>query len=142
MEQQKRTRISNSLSVFNCTLSANNPPLLQVDMQTRTLLTLLAASLSAFASPMPAANGTVALEKRITHNGRVRSSLSRCIHPLNTIHAQGTWYHPGLGNCGFTDNDSSPAVAIGIGLYNQNGGGNCNQVDIISFSDTHPEHCS
>lgn len=41
---------------------------------------------------------------------------------------QGTWYEPGLGNCGYTDSASDSVVAIGKGLYDENNAGNCNQV--------------
>src|SRR5882757_9238654 len=63
------------------------------------------------------------------------------------LYYKGTWYYPGsshllysfvknkrinfvlgLGNCGYTDGNNDPVLAIGIGLYNRNGGSNCNQV--------------
>lgn len=37
----------------------------------------------------------------------------------------------GLGNCGFEDNNNSLVLAIGKGLYDRNGGNNCNQVTFI-----------
>ncbi|KAH8114436.1 RlpA-like double-psi beta-barrel-protein domain-containing protein-containing protein [Phellopilus nigrolimitatus] len=71
------------------------------------LFAFFASTLCALANPLPS-NGTVAVvEKRVTHTGR------------------GTWYDPGLGNCGYTDSSSDPVVAIGIGRYGD--GGNCNQ---------------
>jgi len=65
-----------------------------------TLIAFLLAftSLTSFAAP---------LEKRITHSG------------------QGTWYEPGLGNCGDWDGANSPVVALSLERYGS--GGNCNQ---------------
>jgi len=47
------------------------------------------------------------IEKRTTHTG------------------QGTWFEPGLGNCGYTDSSSKPVVALSMDRYGS--GGNCNQ---------------
>ncbi|KAF8610026.1 hypothetical protein BDV93DRAFT_423707, partial [Ceratobasidium sp. AG-I] len=47
------------------------------------------------------------LAKRVTHTGR------------------GTWFHPGLGNCGSWDDDNAPIVAVSTAMYK--GGDNCNQ---------------
>ncbi|KAI5119406.1 hypothetical protein M0805_005949 [Coniferiporia weirii] len=72
------------------------------------LVAFFAFVLRVLATPLPL-NGTstVDVQKRVTHTGR------------------GTWYYPGLGNCGYTDASSDPVVAIGIGRYGD--GGNCNQ---------------
>ncbi|TFY71068.1 hypothetical protein EVG20_g1925 [Dentipellis fragilis] len=67
-----------------------------------TLLFLLGATVAA---PLP----SVELDKRTTHSGRA------------------TWFTPGLGNCGYTDNESDPVIAVSKSFYDQNGGGNCNQ---------------
>ncbi|THH08447.1 hypothetical protein EW145_g2695 [Phellinidium pouzarii] len=72
------------------------------------LVAFFAFVFSALATPLPSnGNSTEIIEKRITHTGR------------------GTWFYPGLGNCGYTDSSSYPVVAIGIGRYGD--GGNCNQ---------------
>ncbi|KAF9046762.1 expansin family protein [Panaeolus papilionaceus] len=70
----------------------------------------------ALASPVPVADGElVELEARKTRVGR------------------GTWFHPGLGNCGKWDNDNSLILAIGKGFYDQNKGSNCGQwVEIVN----------
>ncbi|PPR05919.1 hypothetical protein CVT26_008813 [Gymnopilus dilepis] len=71
---------------------------------------LFASVLLSLASPVPVMNGElVNLEARLTRVGR------------------GTWYYPGLGNCGDDNNSSELVLAIGKSLYDQNGGGNCNQ---------------
>ncbi|KAF8904119.1 RlpA-like double-psi beta-barrel-protein domain-containing protein-containing protein [Gymnopilus junonius] len=78
-------------------------------------LTLLAFAfftsvLLALASPVPVVNRElVNIEARLTRVGR------------------GTWYYPGLGNCGDWNTSSDLILAIGKGLYDRNGGGNCNQ---------------
>ncbi|KAJ3715512.1 riboflavin aldehyde-forming enzyme [Lentinula raphanica] len=51
----------------------------------------------------------VNLDKRITHTGR------------------GTWFEPGLGNCGNWNTANDPIIAIPESLYDQNGGSNCGQ---------------
>ncbi|KIK57147.1 hypothetical protein GYMLUDRAFT_173050 [Collybiopsis luxurians FD-317 M1] len=48
-------------------------------------------------------------EKRTTHTGR------------------GTWFYPGLGNCGQENTVNDPIIAIPETLYDQNGGSNCGQ---------------
>ncbi|KII86657.1 hypothetical protein PLICRDRAFT_113446 [Plicaturopsis crispa FD-325 SS-3] len=60
------------------------------------------------ASPVPS-NATLStlLDKRTTHSGR------------------GTWFDVGLGNCGYTDQNSDPILAISTDIYGS--GGNCNQ---------------
>ncbi|KAJ3514472.1 hypothetical protein NLJ89_g2363 [Agrocybe chaxingu] len=57
----------------------------------------------------------VDIEKRIDHVGR------------------GTWFRPGLGNCGKWNNASDLIVAIGKRLYDRNKGSNCDQyMEIIN----------
>ncbi|EJC97860.1 uncharacterized protein FOMMEDRAFT_171272 [Fomitiporia mediterranea MF3/22] len=81
------------------------------------LVAFFAFSLLVLASPL-SENGIVVenLEKRITHTGR------------------GTWYYPGLGNCGFTDSASDDVVAIAKTRYDAADGGNCNQWIAITNS--------
>jgi len=74
-----------------------------------TAFVILVSVIVALGSPLPASNGTETLDRRITHTGR------------------GTWYYPGLGNCGEWNTNSDLIVAIGKALYDRNGGGNCNQ---------------
>ncbi|KAE9405685.1 riboflavin aldehyde-forming enzyme [Gymnopus androsaceus JB14] len=62
----------------------------------------------------------VELEKRVTHTGR------------------GTWFEPGLGNCGKVNSASDPIIAIPKSLYDANGGSNCNQW--IHITDTATGH--
>ncbi|KAH0586537.1 hypothetical protein J132_08247 [Termitomyces sp. J132] len=82
------------------------------------LFALFASVVVTIAVPVPGsfANSTVvSLEKRITHVGR------------------GTWFHVGLGNCGYINKDSDPIVAIAKSRYDANGGANCNQwVEIVN----------
>ncbi|KAJ8080418.1 hypothetical protein PM082_017251 [Marasmius tenuissimus] len=73
-----------------------------------TLVFVFFASLMT-ASAAPVASSSHNLEKRLTHHGR------------------GTWFRPGMGNCGKRNTDNDPIVAIGRNLYNRNGGGNCDQ---------------
>jgi hypothetical protein len=82
------------------------------------LFALFASVLLALASPAPVVNGElVDIEKRLTRRGR------------------GTWFHPGLGNCGQYNRDSDLIVAIGKGLYDRNGGSNCDQwVEIVNVA--------
>ncbi|KAJ4481966.1 riboflavin aldehyde-forming enzyme [Lentinula aciculospora] len=51
----------------------------------------------------------VELNKRITHTGR------------------GTWFEPGLGNCGNRNTASDPIIAMPKSLYDENKGSNCGQ---------------
>ncbi|KAJ7796190.1 hypothetical protein B0H14DRAFT_2531904 [Mycena olivaceomarginata] len=75
------------------------------------LLVLFFCIALAFASPVQRGNATVeALDKRITHVGRVR--VASFIFK---------------SNCGYWDSDSSPVVAISKARYDANGGENCNQ---------------
>ncbi|KAH8825187.1 RlpA-like double-psi beta-barrel-protein domain-containing protein-containing protein [Flagelloscypha sp. PMI_526] len=60
------------------------------------------------ATPVPTPE-TVELESRTTHTG------------------QGTWFHPGLGNCGKTNKDSDMIVAISKARYDSEHGSNCGQ---------------
>ncbi|TFY80911.1 hypothetical protein EWM64_g3100 [Hericium alpestre] len=71
-----------------------------------TLFSLLAATIAA---PIPNEDASGVLEKRITHSGRA------------------TWFQPGLGNCGHTDNENDPVVAMSLSFYDNNGGSNCDQ---------------
>ncbi|KAF8968964.1 expansin family protein [Flammula alnicola] len=79
---------------------------------------LFASILLSIASPVPVIDAQlVDLERRITHVGR------------------GTWFYPGLGNCGKVNNNNDLILAIGKGLYDRNGGGNCGQwVEIVNNS--------
>jgi len=72
---------------------------------------LIASVLLALASPVPVVNGElVDIKKRQTRTGR------------------GTWFSPGLGNCGKTDGDGDLILAIGKQLYDRTGGSHCNQM--------------
>ncbi|KAJ3878008.1 riboflavin aldehyde-forming enzyme [Lentinula edodes] len=51
------------------------------------------------------------LDKRTTHTGR----------------ASGTWFEPGLGNCGNFNTANDPIIAIPETLYDENHGSNCGQ---------------
>ncbi|KAK1226261.1 hypothetical protein PQX77_010734 [Marasmius sp. AFHP31] len=73
-----------------------------------TLVLVFFASLMTV-SAAPVAFSSHYLEKRLTRHGR------------------GTWFKPGMGNCGKRNNDNDPIVAIGGNLYNRNGGRNCDQ---------------
>ncbi|KIM35926.1 hypothetical protein M413DRAFT_325213 [Hebeloma cylindrosporum] len=77
---------------------------------------LFASVLLALASPVPVVNGElVDIEKRLTRSGR------------------GTWFHPGMGNCGKRNGDNDLILAIGKKLYDRNGGSNCDQwVEIVA----------
>ncbi|PPQ86326.1 hypothetical protein CVT25_005627 [Psilocybe cyanescens] len=79
---------------------------------------LFASIMMTFAVPVPVANGElVNVERRITHVGR------------------GTWFYPGLGNCGNVNTSNDLILAIGKGLYDRNGGGNCGQyVEIVNVA--------
>ncbi|KAF5382338.1 hypothetical protein D9757_008458 [Collybiopsis confluens] len=39
----------------------------------------------------------------------------------------GTWFRPGMGNCGQENNSNDPIVAIPKSLYDENNGSNCGQ---------------
>ncbi|KAI9463788.1 expansin family protein [Russula earlei] len=73
------------------------------------LFAFLSLVLSALAIPVPVPQGIVSPEKhkRTTHSGR------------------GTWYYPGLGNCGGTNNQNQFVVAIAKSFYDQTNGSNC-----------------
>ncbi|KAJ3507043.1 hypothetical protein NLJ89_g6522 [Agrocybe chaxingu] len=74
------------------------------------LFALFASVLLALAAPVPVQDGElVELEKRLTRVGR------------------GTWFYPGLGNCGKWNGENDLVVAIGKGLYDRNKGSNCDQ---------------
>ena len=70
----------------------------------------------------------VALEKRVTHTGRVSSARSHYIlNGLLLTHTlQGTFFHVGLGACGKINKDSDHIVAISSSRFR--GGENCDQV--------------
>ncbi|CAE6414766.1 unnamed protein product [Rhizoctonia solani] len=84
-----------------------------------SLVTLLMSSLYVLGAPAPApslvdgvapiehSSNSTTFDKRVTHVGRA------------------TWFHAGLGNCGYWDNDDAPIVAVSTAMYKQ--GGNCNQ---------------
>ncbi|KAH9999593.1 expansin family protein [Russula compacta] len=72
---------------------------------TCTLFAFLSVALPAIATPMPAEEA-----KRTTNVGR------------------GTWYNPGLGNCGGTNSNSDYVVAISKARYDSNNGANCWQI--------------
>ncbi|KAH9979993.1 riboflavin aldehyde-forming enzyme [Lactifluus volemus] len=70
-------------------------------------------------TPVPAPEELHELEKRVTHTGR------------------GTWYYPGLGNCGGTNGSNDLVVAMAKTFYDQNNGKNCGQqVQITSNGKT------
>lgn len=80
------------------------------------LLLVCAYVLAAMAAPLSGSSDSpsnsttiIELEKRTTHTGR------------------GTWYYPGLGNCGYTDDSNDDVVAMSKAFYDNNGGSNCNQ---------------
>ncbi|KAI0250951.1 expansin family protein [Lactifluus subvellereus] len=73
--------------------------------------------LPVLSAPVPAPEEFAELQKRITHTGRAR----------------GTWYYPGLGNCGGTNSASDFVVAMPKSLYDQNGGRNCGHMVQISY---------
>ncbi|KAI0269926.1 expansin family protein [Gloeopeniophorella convolvens] len=79
-------------------------------------LTLFICAFFSFILPLLAAPvpGTE-LEKRVTHKGR------------------GTWFTPGLGNCGGTNNSNDHIVAMSKAFYDANNGGNCYQFLEISW---------
>ncbi|TFK39040.1 expansin family protein [Crucibulum laeve] len=80
------------------------------------LFAFFASLLAVIASPVPVANGElIDVEKRLTRDGRA------------------TWFNVGLGNCGKWNVDTDLIVAIGKGLYDRNGGSNCDQyVEIVN----------
>ncbi|PPQ65145.1 hypothetical protein CVT24_011040 [Panaeolus cyanescens] len=55
------------------------------------------------------------------------------LEPRKTRVGRGTWFHPGLGNCGKRDNDNSLILAMGKQFYDRNNGSNCDQyVEIVN----------
>jgi len=60
-------------------------------------------------APAPAKPLDPELQKRITHTGR------------------GTWFYPGMGNCGVENSVDDPIIAIPESLYDENNGSNCGQ---------------
>ncbi|KAJ3733339.1 riboflavin aldehyde-forming enzyme [Lentinula guzmanii] len=68
--------------------------------------TLFTMILMAISSPVKT---SVELDKRITHAGI------------------GTWFEPGLGNCGNWNTVNDPIIAIPKDLYDENNGSNCGQ---------------
>ncbi|KAJ3809120.1 riboflavin aldehyde-forming enzyme [Lentinula aff. lateritia] len=46
---------------------------------------------------------------------------------LMVVSAPGTWFDPGLGNCGNVNTFNDPIIAIPETLYDQNHGSNCGQ---------------
>ncbi|KAF8886263.1 hypothetical protein CPB84DRAFT_1787814 [Gymnopilus junonius] len=47
-----------------------------------------------------------------------------------------TWYYPGLGNCGITNTQDEPIVAISKQLYDAHGGSDCGQQITITNTNT------
>jgi hypothetical protein len=92
------------------------------------LVTFFALSLSVLAAPVPVPEEGQDLEKRITHDGRVRLYASFYCSWCRPSDLQGTWYDTGLGNCGWTNTNGQLVVAMPETLYKQNGGSNCGQV--------------
>jgi len=87
----------------------------------RLALFILACALFAsvtftFATPVSVANELVDITKRDTRTGR------------------GTWYYPGLGNCGRMDTSADLILAISKELYDSNGGSNCAQWVYVEFN--------
>ncbi|KZV73719.1 hypothetical protein PENSPDRAFT_574126 [Peniophora sp. CONT] len=77
--------------------------------------TLFVVALFALFSIVLAAPVEVELEKRTTHTG------------------QGTYYYPGLGNCGWTNDSNDMIVAMSKEFYDNNNGGNCGQSLTITW---------
>jgi len=74
------------------------------------IFAFFASIMLALAAPVPVENGElVELDRRLTRQGR------------------GTWFYPGLGNCGWTNNRNDLILAIGKHLYDKNNAGNCGQ---------------
>ncbi|KAL4066219.1 RlpA-like double-psi beta-barrel-protein domain-containing protein-containing protein [Scleroderma yunnanense] len=76
-----------------------------------TPIVLCALFVSSFATPLEM-DASVP-EKRATHTG------------------QGTYYHPGLGACGYTNTDSDLVVAMSVQSFSKS---NCGQV--VTITDT------
>lgn len=92
------------------------------------LLSMLLAMVP-FVSSVP-----VELEKRVTHTGKVHyDSMESSYSYLLILAPQGTWFEPGLGNCGQVNTAIDPIIAIPKSLYDQNNGSNCGQVSIFSL---------
>jgi len=94
------------------------PSILTMSRIALLLFTIFASVLLTLASPVPVVDGElIDVEKRVTHVGR------------------GTWYYPGLGNCGKWNTSKDLILAIGKGLYDRNGGSNCDQyVEIVNVA--------
>ncbi|KJA24385.1 hypothetical protein HYPSUDRAFT_136350 [Hypholoma sublateritium FD-334 SS-4] len=74
------------------------------------IFAFFASIIITLAAPVPVENGElVELDRRLTRQGR------------------GTWFYPGLGNCGWTNNSNDLILAIGKQLYDRNNAGNCGQ---------------
>jgi len=79
------------------------------------IFALLAFVTLTFASPAPIEHREIVdIEKRST--------------------GRGTWYYPGLGNCGGYNSNTDLVLAISKSLYNQNNGGYCYQQVAITFN--------
>ncbi|KAF5315051.1 hypothetical protein D9619_007416 [Psilocybe cf. subviscida] len=80
------------------------------------ILALFASIFLTLASPVPVQNRElVEVDKRLTRTGR------------------GTWFQPGLGNCGKWNNSNDLILAISKNLYDKNKGSNCDQwVEIVN----------
>jgi len=57
--------------------------------------------------------------------GSILVIATLCCIPITVTHR---FLLLGLGNCGKRNGDGDLILAIGIGLYNRNGGSNCDQV--------------
>ncbi|PPR02569.1 hypothetical protein CVT26_011957 [Gymnopilus dilepis] len=58
------------------------------------------------------------------------------IQKRQTRFGRGTWYNTGLGNCGITNSDDEPIVAISKALYDENGGSDCGKTIEITNTQT------
>ncbi|KAH9979923.1 RlpA-like double-psi beta-barrel-protein domain-containing protein-containing protein [Lactifluus volemus] len=102
-------------------------------------------------APMPAPEEHHELQARMTNSGTwyspefdwtyaanqlveaMTKNLYDRIRIAESHYGRGTWYYPGLGNCGWNNNAQELVVAIPKTLYDRNGGRNCGQMVQISY---------